>query len=201
MNQIKIGKFIKERRVLKKLTQEQLAEKLNITDRAVSKWENGKCMPDASLMVELCDILSISVNELLNGEIIDNKDYIKKYDELLIELKREEEDKNKKLIFSMWTILISSILFFILNIVLIINYVDEKSINLWMSLSVIIFFISSVLAIKVEYDAGYYECKNCKYKFIPRFIDVFFSSHITTTRKPKCPNCNKKVWAKKVMTK
>ena len=68
-------------------------------------------MPDASLMVELCDILSISVNELLNGEIIDNKDYIKKYDELLIELKRREEDKNKKLIFSMWTILISSITF------------------------------------------------------------------------------------------
>ncbi len=67
-------------------------------------------MPDASLMVELCDILSISVNELLNGEIIDNKDYIKKYDELLIELKREE-NKNKKLIFSMWTILISSITF------------------------------------------------------------------------------------------
>ena len=61
-------------------------------------------------MVELCDILSISVNELLNGEIIDNKDYIKKYDELLIELKREE-NKNKKLIFSMWTILISSITF------------------------------------------------------------------------------------------
>ncbi len=68
-------------------------------------------MPDASLMVEVCDILSISVNELLNGEIIDNKDYIKKYDELLIEFKREEEDKNKKLIFSMWTILISSITF------------------------------------------------------------------------------------------
>lgn len=67
-------------------------------------------MPDASLMVELCDILSISVNELLNGEIIDNKDYIKKYDELLIELKREENN-NKKLIFSMWTILISSITF------------------------------------------------------------------------------------------
>lgn len=67
-------------------------------------------MPDASLMVELCDILSISVNELLNGEIVDNKDYIKKYDELLIELKREE-NKNKKLIFSMWTILISSITF------------------------------------------------------------------------------------------
>lgn len=68
-------------------------------------------MPDASLMVELCDILSISVNELLNGEIIDNKDYIKKYDKLLIELKRKEEDKNKKLIFSLWTILISSITF------------------------------------------------------------------------------------------
>ena len=70
MNQIKIGKFIAEQRKKNNLTQMQLAEKLNITDRAISKWENGKAMPDSSIMLDLCNELGISVNELLSGEII-----------------------------------------------------------------------------------------------------------------------------------
>ena len=68
MNQIKIGKFIAERRKLVGLTQMQLADQLGITDKAVSKWERGIAMPDTSLMLQLCGILRISVNELLNGE-------------------------------------------------------------------------------------------------------------------------------------
>ena len=63
MNQIKIGRFIAECRKEENLTQMQLAEKLNITDKAVSKWERGIVMPDASLMLDLCSILGISVNE------------------------------------------------------------------------------------------------------------------------------------------
>lgn len=124
MNQIKIGKFIKKRRMSKELTQQDLADKLHITDRAVSKWETGKCLPDASLMIELCNILSISVNELLNGEMLSNKDYSSKYDDLLIELKKEEENKNKKLIFSMWSMLLITLMFFIETIILIMNYVN-----------------------------------------------------------------------------
>ena len=65
MNQIKIGKFISENRKKVNLTQFELAEKLCVTDRAVSKWENGKSMPDSSIMLELCEILQISVTELL----------------------------------------------------------------------------------------------------------------------------------------
>ena len=65
MDQIKIGRFISERRKSVGLTQMQLAERLNITDRAVSKWERGRAMPDTSIMLELCDILGINVNELL----------------------------------------------------------------------------------------------------------------------------------------
>ena len=68
MDQIKIGRFIAENRRLQGLTQAQLAERLNITDRAVSKWETGRSLPDAALMLALCEILKISVNELLNGE-------------------------------------------------------------------------------------------------------------------------------------
>ena len=72
MNQIDTGKFIASCRKEKGLTQAQLAEKLNITDRAVSKWETGKCMPDSSIMLELCNILDVTVNELLSGESKNN---------------------------------------------------------------------------------------------------------------------------------
>ena len=79
MNQEKIGKFIFEKRREKGLTQQQLAEKLGVTNKAISKWENGKCMPDISIIKDLCDILGITITTLLNGE--ENKD-----DEIVIKL-------------------------------------------------------------------------------------------------------------------
>lgn len=92
MNQSKTGTFIAMRRKEKKLTQAQLAEKLNITDRAVSKWETGKSMPDSSIMLELCEILGITVNELLSGEKVGMENVEKKADENLIALKRKDEN-------------------------------------------------------------------------------------------------------------
>ena len=91
MNQTEIGTFIAQCRKEKKLTQAQLAQKLNITDRAVSKWETGKGMPDSSLLLELCQILGITVNELLSGTRMEQEVYEKKADENLIALKRTEE--------------------------------------------------------------------------------------------------------------
>lgn len=96
MNQIDTGKFIASCRKEKGLTQAQLAEKLNITDRAVSKWETGKCMPDSSIMLELCNILGVTVNELLSGERIELNHYEEKVNENLIELKRKDENNMKK---------------------------------------------------------------------------------------------------------
>ena len=96
MNQTEIGKFIAKCRKEKKLTQAQLAEKLNITDRAVSKWETGKSMPDSSIMLELCKILEITVNELLSGEKVEIENYEKKVDENLIALKRKDENNMTK---------------------------------------------------------------------------------------------------------
>lgn len=96
MNQVEIGKFIAKCRKEKKLTQAQLAEKLNITDRAVSKWETGKSMPDSSIMLELCEILGITVNELLSGEEVDMEIFEKKADENLIALTKKDENNMKK---------------------------------------------------------------------------------------------------------
>ena len=108
MDQIEIGKFIAKCRKEKKLTQVQLAEKLNITDRAVSKWETGKSMPDSSIMLELCEILGITVNELLSGEEIGMESYEKKADENLIALKRKEENSMTKnvIIFLLYSVIL-----------------------------------------------------------------------------------------------
>lgn len=96
MNQAKTRKIISACRKEKKLTQAQLAEKLNITDRAVSKWETGKSMPDASIMLELCEILGITVNELLNGEKACTERYEKKTDKNLTVQKGTDNNILKK---------------------------------------------------------------------------------------------------------
>ena len=98
MDQIKIGKFISEKRKEKKLTQSELAEKLGITDRAISKWENGICLPDAGTMPELCKMLSISINDLFSGEVVDMKDNEKRLEENLLEMTKLKEEKDKQLL-------------------------------------------------------------------------------------------------------
>ena len=116
MNQIKIGRFIADCRKKNNLTQMQLAERLGITDRAVSKWENGKSMPDSSIMLELCDILCISVNELLSGEKINMENNNQKNVQLLLDMAKELEKKNKTIWTSMWAILTISMIALLVGI-------------------------------------------------------------------------------------
>lgn len=202
MDLSKIGGFVAECRKNKKLTQEQLAEKLCITDRAVSKWERGLSLPDASIMLELCNILDINVNELLNGEKIDMKDYKEKNESLLLELAKQEEIKNKKLMTSMWTILITNVIFYIGILLLSVNMLEEGMLlGIIICVSTIIFLIAGFIALKFEVDAGYYECKNCHHKFVPTYKEVIFATHIATIRHLKCPKCHKRSWAKKALSK
>jgi transcriptional regulator with XRE-family HTH domain len=123
MSQEKIGKFIAKCRKDVKLTQEQLAEKLEITYKAVSKWECGKSLPDASLMMDLCNILQISVNELLSGEKISKELFNDKADENLVKLSKEKEfgDKASKYAYS-----ITVILLLIWNVINIITIKDAN---------------------------------------------------------------------------
>lgn len=95
MNQETIGKFILACRKEKGLTQTQLAEKLNITNRAVSKWETGKSIPDAAIMLDLCKILGISANELLSGERIAMENYQRRAEENLVELQQKANNAQK----------------------------------------------------------------------------------------------------------
>jgi len=104
VNQEKIGKFIANLRKEKNMTQQELAKKLGVTDRAISKWENGRGLPDYSLLQDLCDTLSISINELFSGEKISKEDYKTKAEENMSKLINDNYSEKKKI---NWIIAIS----------------------------------------------------------------------------------------------
>ena len=202
MDQIKIGKFIQERRKEKRLTQSELAEKLDVTDRAVSKWENGNCIPDASNIQELCKILNITINDLFSGCAVDMRDNEKKLEENLLEMIKIKEKRDKELlILEIFIGVIVSIIMFLC--IMIASFVQMED---WIRIVLIVFgiipfAIGISYAIRIEQIAGYHECSNCNYKYIPTYKSVLFSMHVNRTRKMKCPNCNKKSWHKKVISK
>ena len=202
MDLIKIGKFMAECRKNKKLTQEELSEKLSVTDRAVSKWERGLSLPDSGKMLDLCNILGISVNELLIGEKSDIKDYDKKTNELLLEMTQQEESNNRRMMKDMWVLLISSFVFY-MGIVYISSIAFEEGplLTTIVVVSTIIFVIVGLYALRLEVQAGYYECNNCHNKFKPQYLSALIAPHVHTTRYLKCPNCGKRTWSKKVLTK
>ena len=202
MNLNKIGKFISQCRKNKKLTQEQLAEKLGISDRAVSKWERGLCLPDASIMILLCEILGINVNELLSGEMLNNKNYEKKAEENLLEMAQMEEEQNKKLMMYEWVIgTMSSVTFIVLIFVLSYAVENNSARIILFVLALVILIVGISFALKIETEAGYYECSKCHNKYVPKYRQVYFAMHYGTTRYLKCPKCNKRSWNKKVMSK
>ncbi len=202
MDQIKIGRFISLKRKEKNITQSELAEKLNITDRAISKWENGVCLPDASNIPNLCKILDISINNLFSGEVVDMKDNEKKLEENLLEMIRIKEQRDKELLFVeiFIGIIVTVIMLTCLFAASFLNVSSWLRIFLIM-IGVIPFIIGTYYAIRIEQVAGYYECSNCHYKYVPTYKSVFFACHINRTRKMKCPKCNKKTWQKKVLSK
>ena len=202
MDQIKIGKFIAECRKNKKMTQADLAEKLNITDRAVSKWENGRAMPDSSLMLDLCGELGISVNELLSGEMIEMKDYDKKAEELLLEMQKQKEENDKRLLHMEILMSILSILPLLISTLIVSIVPMEETIgSVIVATSLIPLLIAAPVALRIEQTAGYYECKKCHHRYVPTYMGVFLAMHYGRTRYMKCPKCNKLSWNKKVISK
>ena len=202
MDQIKIGRFIAEIRKSVGLTQMKLAEKLNITDRAVSKWENGKSLPDSSIMIELCDELGITVNDLLSGEVVTMENNKKEMEKRILELVREKEKTDRRLL-NIEVILGTAMVVFFLAMTVVASVVQMQD---WLRI-VIIFgslvplLIVCAVCIKIEQTAGYYECRNCGHKYVPTFRAVNFAMHMGRTRYMRCPECGKRTWQKKVITK
>ena len=202
MDQLKIGKFIAECRKQKQLTQLQLADKLGITDKAISKWERGIAMPDTSIMLELCDILCISVNELLNGERINMENSNEKNEQLLLDMAKELETKNKTIWSSMWAIMLVSMTALIAGIFIAAFLIPE---GIWQLVTIlgicIVFLIPCFYALKLEVSVGAYKCKHCGYEIVPTYSEALWAMHRGTTRYLKCPKCDKKTWCKKIIKK
>ena len=203
---MKIGKFIAEQRKNNGLTQSQLAEKLFVTDRAVSKWECGKSMPDSSIMLQLCEVLKITVNELLTGEKIDMEKYNEQAEVNLIEITKQKEESDRRLLNIEIVIgLTGTIILIALLFIGIFGY-KYGGLPLWtmitlISIGTVMFFMSCFFALRIEQKAGYYECKECGHRYVPTYKQVNMAMHMGRKRYMKCPCCGKKSWQRKVISK
>ena len=200
MDQVKIGQFIKAIRKEKSLTQREVAQSLDISEKTVSKWETGNGLPEVSLMLPLCKLLEISVNELLSGERLDEKRYFEKAEQNIMTLMNEKAEAKKKLIIAIVTVVIT--LLAGLTIILISGLLEMQ---MW--LRVVLMVIAAVvigtgigIACVLERDAGAYECKYCGERFVPTMKAYLFAPHTPTTRKLRCPKCGKKSYCKKRLT-
>ena len=202
MNQEKIGAFIAKRRKEKKMTQAKLASYLGITDRAVSKWERGKGLPDPVYMLELCRLLDISVNELLTGEFIEETKYQQKAEDNLLTMAMQEAKQTKKMFFYENVIGIGSTIIFIILIFMSAYFVKNEGMKILLFITAFLFLIIGVsIALKIETEEGYYECQKCHHKYIPSYRQVYFAMHLGRTRYMKCPHCQKRSWQKKIYSK
>ena len=204
MDQVKIGQFIKENRTKQNLSQRALAEKLCVKERTVKKWENGKAIPDSTVISELCNILQISVIDLLNGEIISLDELNKQNEKIILELTENVQSKQKTIISFTWTLLIISTVFFIF--VALITHLavkDKQHSDLIMLIATIIFVISTSLDFMLDLNAGHQVCLHCNHKFKPSFFKAILAPKKVTSneleRKMKCPKCGKKSWTKRVL--
>ncbi len=202
MDQVKIGRFIAERRKNVGLTQAQLAEKLKITDRAVSKWETGRSLPDSSIMLELCEILDITVNDLLCGEIMITDDYKKQLEKTTLQMVIQKEQADKRLLMLEIVIGVLSMIV-LLGFSFIASFVNMED---WLRIVLIVAgfvigMIGCAFGIMIEQTAGYYECAKCGHRYVPTYSSVFFAMHSGRTRYMKCPKCHQMSWQKKKISK
>ena len=202
MDQIKIGKFIASCRKDAGMTQAVLAEKLGISDRAISKWETGKSMPDSGIMLELCELLNINVNELLSGERIMAESYDKRAEENLLAMRREVEEKNRQMLRTEFWIAFPGVIAGLV-IVFVASFIEMPT---WLRIMLIVFALVIILtvafvAVGIEQKAGYYECQHCQYRYVPTYWRTNLAMHLGRTRYMKCPECGKHSWQKKVLTK
>lgn len=198
MDQVKIGKFIQTLRKERKLTQSDIAKKLNISDKTVSKWETGNGLPDVSLMLPLCEILSISVNELLSGEKLDEKQYHSRAEENIMSLMTEKKRARRNIAVAIITIVIS-----LIACIAIAFIVENFEMELWaeiliMAGAVAVLIAGALVACVIDNDVGKFVCPHCGEKFVPTLTSYVFGYHGITWRRLKCPNCGKKGICKKI---
>ncbi len=201
MDQIKIGKFIAEERKAKKYTQRELADKLSISDKTISKWERGNGFPEVSLLLPLCNELEITVNELLSGERLQAMDYKKKAEENMVNLVKEAQESKKKIIMSAMVgvlVIVAAVPLFVVA--------GMFEMQVWtrvllMGIGFVITVMGIAIACVLDREAGAFECPECNNRFVPDMKSYIMGPHTITKRKLVCPYCGAHKYCKKVLTK
>lgn len=192
----KIGQFIKELRKEKSLTQKEVAERLNVSEKTISKWETGKGFPDICFMLPLCKLFGISTNELLSGERLNERQYVEKAEENIAALVSDRTSPRTKAIVSAISCTLS-ILSSLALIIISAYCIDE----IWLCLLLIgialIVVVSDVAVILlVAVSTEIYECAHCGEKFVPSLSAYLRAPHTFRRRYLKCPFCEKRDWDK-----
>lgn len=192
MDQIRIGKFIAKIRKEKGMTQRELADILMISDKTVSKWECGKGLPEVSLMMPLCDVLDISVNDLLTGESVSDLNYKEKAEENMMNL-MEENQKNKEI----WIARVIGAIITIISVCSLIVIAAYIEMHTAIRIVLIVFaFVIAVLGIGavviLDTHSSYWVCPNCNAEFKASKKDYIKGYHTLTRRYLECPGCGEK---------
>ena len=200
MDQLKIGKFIAQTRKEKGLTQRELADKLFISDKTVSKWECGNGLPEISLMMPLCEILGITVNELLTGKRLTSSEYQQNAEENIMKLIKEKNEVKFRLIIEAAVVFLTLIP--AITIIMIAGYLALP--NPYRILLIVLAFVimagGIAIAAALEMRDAVFECKNCNKRFIPTKGAYIMGMHTITRRRLRCPHCGEKTWAKRCFT-
>lgn len=201
MDQIMIGRFIAEERKRKGYTQKILSEKLGISDKTISKWERGNGFPEVSLLIPLCSELDITVNELLSGERVSEKQYRKKAEENMVNLVKEAQENKKKIILSIMVGILTIIAAVPLFIVAGMFDMSTGVRITFIAIGLVVVVIGIAVACIMDREAGAFECPECHERFIPDMKSYIMAAHTPTKRRLICPKCGAHRYCKKVLTK
>ena len=201
MDQKKIGNFIAKLRKEKGMTQRELADRLCVSDKTVSKWECGNSLPEITLLGTLCEALDSNVNELLSGEKIVDTEYSKKAEENIVNLVKEAQESKKKIVMSALVaglVIIAAVPLFVVA--------GAFDMEVWlriilMGIGIVIMIIGIAIACILDREAGAFECPECKERFVPDMKSYVMGPHTFTKRKLTCPNCGSTKYCKHVLTK
>lgn len=198
MDMQKIGSFLAELRKSKDLTQDELGEQIGVTNKTVSRWENGNYLPPVEILQMLSKLYNVSINELLSGNRLDDDHYKDNAEEYIVaDLMKKRKEAKKRLALSVIVAYMS-----ILSGIAIILQGSLLPTPIWVrigciTLSAIVIALGIGVACALTADAGVYECPNCGAKFIPSIKDFVSGAHTFTKRKLKCPKCGEKNYCKK----
>lgn len=201
MDQIKIGQFIADERKRKGYTQKQLSEKLEISDKTISKWERGNGFPEVSLLMPLCKELDITINELMCGERVSEEDYLKKAEENMVDLVKETMESKKKIHLAIAIVVLTYAAS--LPLLVIAGQFDMPT---WLRILLIVIGVVVIaggiaIACVLDREAGSFECPECGTRFVPDMKSYIMGQHTIKKRVLKCPHCGAKKWCTKVLTK